>query len=115
MSSDESESEAAYEAEQEQIEALFPQAKFTICIALSDLDDLVTDKKTIVVKQSYGCYCYDDCPRKTDWVVVHSNRITNRVVLTELIKQDLTLECNHCFVEGFHELSECQFEIITGS
>ena len=113
-----SDSDAEYEtyvAEQEQIEAMFPNAQFTISISLSDLDDQITDESTIVVKQSYGCYCYDANPRNTDWIVVKSTKITNRVVLNELIKQNLNLECNHRYVEGFHQLTDCQFEIMTGS
>ena len=108
-------SDAKWEFENNQIETMFPNINFTIAISLDDFDEVLTDKKTIVVKNSYNGYCYDKSPRKTDWFTIHSPCMTNRSVLTELVKQNLCLDCNHRFVEGFHFISDCQFDIVTGS
>ena len=115
MQSAEDAEDAAFEEEQRQLDAQFPNCKFSIAISLEDLDDPLTAEKTIVVKQVYNCRCYDNAPRKTDWFVIKADPITSRVVLNELIKGGLDLECDHHFVEGFHALTDCQFEIILGS
>ena len=112
--------EEEYEHEQRLIDEMFPTAKFSISIDYNDINELVTKYKNIVVKNTYNCYCYDNHPRKTDYFYIKSTSpegITYRFLIEELIRQDLCLECNHRFVEGFMRSgdSECQFEIITGS
>ena len=110
--------EEQYEYEFRQIELLFPDAQFTIAIDLEDLDDVITELNTIIIKKNYSCYCHANCKRNTDWFIINGEKITNKYVIHELIKQNLVLDCNHCFVEGFHQYpknSNCQFEICTGS
>ena len=112
--------EEEYEHEQRLIDEMFPNAKFSIAIDYDDLNELVTTRKNIVIKNTYTCYCYDNNPRKTDYFFVKSTSpegITYRFLIEELIRQDLCLECNHNFVEGFMKSndSECQFEMVIGS
>ena len=112
--------EEQYDREHALIDEMFPNAKFTIAIDYDDLNELVTEHKNIVIKNTYNCYCYDNNPRKTDYFFIKTTSpegITYRFLIEELIRQDLCLECNHRFVEGFMKSkdSKCQFEIITGS
>lgn len=109
--------EEQYEYEREQIELMFPDAKFEIAIDLEYFDDIITERNNIVIKHDYGCYCYDNCKRKTDWFFITGEKLTYKYVIGELIRQKLVLDCNHRFVEGFykHPKSNCQFEIWVGS
>jgi hypothetical protein len=51
--------EEQYERENEEIEKMFPNAKFTIAINIEELDVIFTKQPAIVVKKSY--YCYTGC------------------------------------------------------
>ena len=76
-----------YEFELEQIEKMFPDAKFTIVIPLEEMDDVITDKTKIKLKYEYNCHCYRDNPKKTTYIKIQGDKITNRYVLEELIKK----------------------------
>jgi Na+-transporting NADH:ubiquinone oxidoreductase subunit NqrF len=111
-------SDEQYDYENEQIEILFPDAKFTISMSLEDLDEVVTDQPHIVIKHAYNCYCYDEEEAKnTEFYYISGKNLTNKDIIESLIEQGLTLECNHHFLEGFHKTasSDVQFEICTGS
>lgn len=114
-------SEEQYEYEREQINKMFPHALFDIVLELEELDEVVTEETSIVVKQTYNCYCYDDCKKNTDFFHITCNpceKMTNKFIIQELINQKLNLqECNHRFLEGFikSKNSDCQLEIVVGS
>ncbi len=107
----------------ETILQMFPNAKFTIGIPLEELDNVVSNNKTIYIKSVHNCYCYDDRPkRKIDRFIIKSSKnvkITNKMVLCELIKQDFVLDCHHHFVEGFYKCRDSgkkpHYEIWRGS
>lgn len=113
--SDIEKTEEQCQIENEQIERMFPNAKFIIAIDIDELDDIVTDKKFITVAKTYTCYCYDNCNKTPKYFYVTGDKITNRVILNKLIEYNLYIECNHCFIEGFDKISDYQFEISTGS
>lgn len=106
-----------YELEIEQIEQMFPNAKFTIAIDIEELDVVFTKQPAIVVKQTYNCYCYKDCNKKTEYFYISGKNITTKFIINQLIEQGLELDCNHHFLEGFEKVknSDCQFGICTGS
>jgi len=105
------------------IDKMFPNAKFTVAIPLSEIDDVVSENDHIILKKDMSCYCYDGLQNhpKAEWFLVkrpEGQKLTNAVIIRELIKQNLELDCNHCFLESFDRYpkdSECQFEIGTGS
>ena len=108
-----------YAIENEQIYNMFPDAKFTISIDIDELDYVITTQEHIIIKSAYTCYCYDNCNKKTEFFNIFGKNITNKFIINSLIKQDLNLDCNHHFIEGFYKNpktnSDCQFEIMTGS
>jgi len=109
--------EEQFERDEQQKALMFPNANFVIAIDLADLDNIVSDEKTIVIKQTYTCYCYTH-HKPTEYYIITGEKITNKYILLKLIEEGLNLDCNHMFIEGFHkypEDSRCQFEIITGS
>ena len=106
--------EDEYEKEFELIQEMFPDANFTVSIPIEELDDVVSTEQTIVMKLNYNCHCYSECPKVCDWFNIRCNtdgKITNRTILNELIKQNLKLECDHQFIEGFDKTTDVQFEI----
>ena len=106
-----------YHNEVEQINIMFPNAQFTISIDIEEMDELITHKDHITIKNSYDCYCYDNCKKNTDFFYIKGENITCRYVIKELIKQGLELNCNHHFLEGFYKTpgSDFQFELCLGS
>jgi hypothetical protein len=111
--------EQDYENECNLIDLMFPNAKFSIAIDIEELDDIITTQPKIIIKSSYNCYCYEICKRTTEYFIISGKNITNKYIINELINQGLHLDCDHRFVEGFHNpssiKSDCQFEIMTGS
>ena len=107
--------EEEYQTEADAIDAMFPDAKFTVSIDIDELDVIVSTEPVIMIKNTYNCYCYNGCTKKTEWYSIRGSSITNKYILNELIRQGLELECNHRYIEFFHKISECQFEIATGS
>ena len=107
--------EIEYEIEQKII--MFPNAQFEISINIEEMDKLITDKQNIIIKNTYICYCYDNCNKKTDYFYIQGENMTHRYVIEQLIEKGLKLDCNHHYLEGFYKTngSECQFEIWVGS
>jgi hypothetical protein len=105
-----------YEYDAEQINSMFPNAQFTIAIDIENIDELITDKHNLIIKRNYNCYCYN-YSKNTDYYYIRGENMTVRYVIEELIKENLTLDCNHCFLEGFNKTlgSDCQFELCLGS
>jgi hypothetical protein len=110
-------SDYEYEKKQNLIDNMFPNANFTIAIDIDELDEIITNEENIIVKSIYNCYCYDNYPRNTEYFYIKGKRITNKYILEELIRQNLILDCNHHFIEGFmkNPKSSCEFIIFTGS
>lgn len=120
MSCSNEKTEEQYDAETALINEMFSTAKFCVAIDYDELNEVVTDQPNIVIKNTYNCYCYDDNNRNTDYFYItakNGEAITNKFIIEELIKQQLCLECNHVYLEGFMQSkdSECQFEIVIGS
>lgn len=108
-----------YEYEYEEINKMFPNAQFSVAIDIEYMDKLITDKQELIIKNTYNCYCYScsNCKKNTDYFYIKGENITYRYVIEQLIKQGLSLDCNHIFLEGFHKTagSDCQFELCVGS
>ena len=103
--------EAEYEAEYNKIEEMFPNAKFTVSIPIEDLDDVVSTEPVIIVKLDYTCYCYSKRPKEPVRFKIQCAKMTNKNILKELINQNLTLKCNHRFIEGFFKKTDTQYDI----
>jgi hypothetical protein len=54
-----------YVTEQLIIDQMFPRAKFVVSIPLPEIDDVVTDLKQIIIKQTFDCYCYVGIPTRS--------------------------------------------------
>ena len=106
-----------YEEEFKYMEKAFPGASFDICMRLKELDKVISEEKTIVVKSSYGCYCYDECKRNDETYIIQGEKITNRYVIEQLILQGLRIDCNHRFLELIQPVPNrnCEFELWFGS
>ena len=106
-----------YEREQNLINEEFPNAQFTISIPYNELEEIVSLKSTIYILDRRYCYCNQHNPLPTQTFTITSNRspITKKIVLKQLIRQNLDITCNHHFLEGFHKLNDNTFELMTGS
>ncbi len=63
-----------YEAECEQLESMFPDAKFTISMGIEELEDVITDQPHTVIKQSFDCYCNDEHPKGPDFFDIRAEK-----------------------------------------
>lgn len=101
-----------YEEDMLYMEKHFGNEYFTCCIDIDELDEPLTDKKEIIIKNTYDCYCWDGINRPNDYFIVKNDKITNRFVINQLIKQNFNPNCNHCFLEDFHQSDENSTEFI---
>ena len=100
------------------IDDMFPEADFTPSVRLENLDDVVTDEKEIIIKQDFTCYCHDNMNKRSKYFTIKCGEhesITNKFIMTELMKQKMKIDCDHRFVEGFYKHKDNIYEIWTGS
>jgi len=104
----------------------FNGADFTISFDKKELKEILTDKKIIIVKQDFNCYCFNgfcECCNKeierpkTRFFIIKNDVMSVENVIDELIKQDCKTYCNHHFLEFFEKTknSDIQFKMCFGS
>jgi hypothetical protein len=96
---------------------MFPEASFTICLSLSELDEVLTNQKIIIIEVDFNCYCYDEYKRNTEYYVIEGDHITNKYIIEQLIKHGLKIECDHHFLEYIQKTpnSETKYKLWFGS
>jgi SMC interacting uncharacterized protein involved in chromosome segregation len=113
-----SQSDIEFEAEMEALDRMFPDANFSICIGLSDLDDVISHDNVIVIRITHKCYCYMNNPRKDDLIYVYNktgNGITNKDVVDAMIEDGYDPDCSHVFYEGLRQVRAGVFKAHFGS
>jgi hypothetical protein len=118
MDISDSEDERNYEIENELINELFPNAKFTISIRYEELFETITDENKILIKHCNSCYCYNGTPlkNKTRQFTIKGENITLKLIFEKLIERNLELNCNHYFIEGFYKVpGKNYYEFVLGS
>jgi len=109
-----------FDADMDFINHRFPDAKFTICFTPDEIKERLSDESQIVVKQTFICYCHDtkytgvDRPQ-SKFYVINNAEMTVENILDELIKQNMTVECNHQFLERILKQTDAQYELQFGS
>ena len=106
------------ESEFRMIDEMFPDAQFTPSIDLENLDDIISDKKEIIIQQTFTCYCYDNMNKSPKYFTIkcgENESLTNKYIINELIKKGLKVDCNHRFLEGFNHLQDNIYEMWAGS
>jgi hypothetical protein len=100
-----------------EIERRFPNAGFSICFSLKDLDEILSNEPIIIIKNTFKCYCYSEFPKDSEYYIIKGGKLTYSFIIKELIRQGLYLECNHRFLEGFWKTptSDVQYVLMTGS
>jgi hypothetical protein len=92
---------------------------FDICIPCSELDDIVSTQKDIMIQNTYNCYCYSEVQRPPDYFHLRSDKPhTVKTIIKELIKKEFDPDCNHRFLEGISKKtgkSDMTFELHMGS
>ena len=88
---------------------------FDNCLEEKDMNEVLGDRK-ITLLCTYDCYCYDDCPRRSEVFDLHADgAITGRDVLSFLTQIEYDPVCNHRFLEGFYKLTTGVIELCMGS
>tara|TARA_R110001599_G_scaffold23221_2_gene85426 strand:+ start:528 stop:860 length:333 start_codon:yes stop_codon:yes gene_type:complete len=104
-----------YEAEYKFIKERFGDNNFNICLPMRELKDKLTDEDQIIIKQDFKCYCYGDNPPINKYFLIKNKEMTNENIIDDLIKQGLTAECNHSFLECISKQTTSQFSLGFGS
>ena len=48
---------------------------------IEEMNKLITDKQNIIVKNTYSCYCYDDCKKKTDYFYIKGEYLYSNTLI----------------------------------
>jgi hypothetical protein len=99
-------------------ETEYPDLKFSICcINSKDIHNVVSYEKTIILKNTYTCYCYDGNYKPSDYIIIKSKngKITYHDIFYQLEQQNFETGCNHNFLEGLNKISNCEYEMLFGS
>lgn len=100
-----------YDFETEQLEKMFPNAKFTVCISLSELDDVLSFADKILIKVDNDC-CDDEYQRDIDCIFVQNKSgdgITKRDAIQAMIDYGFYHECGHQYLEKNAEICKCVY------
>ena len=101
-----------------QMNEMFPDAKFSPSIDLENLDNIFSDKKEIIIKQDFTCYCYDNINKRPKYYTIkcgENESLTNKYIINELIKKGIKVECDHVFLESFDLLKDNTYLFSCGS
>jgi hypothetical protein len=109
--------EKKYQEEQDELDRLFPDVGFCICIKLDELDDVISTESRIMIKDTRTCYCYDDCKESNIFIEIKNinGQITYRDLLQKLNDMKYQRPCNHDCFEGLSQNSNIQYEMFFGS
>lgn len=87
---------------------IFITSGFSVAISFHELDDIITTRNNIVIKQTVCSVCFEkeesenECLNK--YYQVKCKKMTYKNVLLELDKQNFSIDCNHIFVESIDEI-----------
>jgi len=84
-----------------------------IVVSINELDEIITQKDFIVIRETFTCYCYGQSIKAKYYLIQH--QITHRNILAELMKQRFKKRCNHIFYEGLNKINDHFYEICWGS
>ena len=104
-----------YLKEKEMLDEMFFNAYFDVSMDIKELDDLVSDKKEIIIQQEFKCYCYKNLPTDNKIFTIRGDKLTKKYVIDDLIKQGLVINCDHRFLEGFHNIKGNLYNMVLGS
>jgi len=91
------------------------EPNFDNCLNEEAMEEVLGENK-ITLLCMYTCYCYDDCPRRSEVFDIHVDGvITGQDVVKFLTRIDYDPVCNHRFLEGFVEIRHGLFEMWMGS
>ena len=94
--------EEAHNIEYEQLKTMFPNANFSICMSISELDDIVSTDKKIIIKCEHNCFCYSVYKRRAAYFTVHNLNnagISNKMIIQVLINAEYETGCDHIYLE----------------
>jgi hypothetical protein len=109
--------EIEYAKEQQIINNTFGEwANGVICISSKELDTIISTEKDIIIKNTYGCYCYSEAQRPHDYFHIRSNQPhTNKTIIKHLIKNNFNPGCNHMFLEKISKINDTSYQLFMGS
>ena len=81
-----SQAQHEYLKEKEMLDEMFFNAYFDVSMDIKALDDLVSDKKEIIIQQEFKCYCYKNLPTDNKIFTIRGDKLTKKYVIEDLIK-----------------------------
>ena len=97
------------------LDEMFFNAYFDVSMDIKKLDDLVSDKNEIIIQQEFKCYCYKNLPTDNKIFTIRGDKLTNKYIIEDLINQGLVINCDHRFLEGFHNIGGNLYELVLGT
>ena len=106
-----------FEYEYIEFQRLFPRLEISYAMPFEDLDCVLSQERSIFIKDTFTCYCYDDgaVPSRYIEIINRNGNITIRDVMQSLNDISFKRDCNHVFLEGFTQKTPIQYEMYFGS
>ena len=105
----------------EYMDKTFADAEFSVCLEIDELDDIISNEKIIVIKNSKVDY-YDEDAKDFEWKhyfhVIQLDVMSKRNIIFELIKQGVEGDGDHRFLEAIIPTTKgntTQFDLWWGS
>lgn len=109
---------------------MFSDADFDVCMELEELDIVLTDKTSIIIKHNNCSVCSMSAPdnphllneldyphNHIDYYRIEGSKLTIKYIIKQLIKKGFNPACNHRFLESFELCSgsDADYEACCGS
>jgi hypothetical protein len=105
-----------FEEEQQKMNEMFPNCKFSICIDIDEMNDIISEEPQIII-QCNPCngYCKKSGNRIYIYVYNNGNGITNKDMIQAMIDANYDPDCNHIFLETWEQMNDVTFYPLFGS
>lgn len=99
-----------------ELQSLFPNAKFEVCIRLSEMDNILTKGSVAIIKCTHECECFCKCHRhQPDFIYVKGKSkmgVSVRDAISALVESDYNPDCAHYFLEGFQLTKDSDVQFV---
>jgi len=110
----------------ERLQEIFPNANctdapFYISMDIKSFSNILSNRDMIIIFCEYNCGCFRGTTRrpKTQKILVTKEQNSNTITIKDAIQAFYThkykAKCDHCYLEGFSQISDTEFIAEFGS
>lgn len=100
---------------EDDVQAMFPKAQFTISFDKDTLDSELSSSNMIFIVIKHKCYCFGNTAVPNDYIQVKKRHDARYISYADAINAMIEYDyepCSHCFLEEFEQSKNSQIQYI---